>query len=132
VIDELIVPRAQFDEMLAHLHGDLTQERCGLMAGEGNRVTRVLPVPNALRSRVAYRMGGQEFVDALIACNWEPLAIYHSHPEGPAAPSPTDIAQATVPEAFYVIASFQTEPPEVRAFRIRAGQVVGVALVVAA
>lgn len=119
----LIIPQTLFDEMLAHLRGDLTQERCGLLAGEDGRVTRVLPVPNALRSPVAYRMDGPEFIDALKACNWEPLAIYHSHVAGPPIPSATDLAEATYPDSIYVIVSFHVKPPSVRAFRIVAGQV---------
>ena len=117
----LIFPRAHFDEMLAHLRGDRSQERCGLLAGADGRVSRVLPVPNSLRSPQAYRMDGPEFIEAMRACAFEPLAIYHSHPAGPAGPSPTDIAEATYPDARYVIVSFQAEPPSVRAFAIAHG-----------
>jgi len=124
----LIIPRACFDEILAHLRGDLTQERCGLLAGADGRVTRVLPVPNSLRSPSAYRMDGPEFVSALKACGWEPLAIYHSHLAGPPTPSPIDVAEATYPDSIYVIASFHTEPVEVRAFRIVEGWVAEIAV----
>ena len=119
----LVFARAEFDRMLAYLRGDVTEERCGLLVGGGGRVTRVLPVPNAAKSPTEYRMDGQEFVDALIACDWEPLAIFHSHLAGPPLPSQTDIDSATVPEAVYVIASLASEPPSVRAFRIVAGRV---------
>ncbi len=119
----LVFPRAELDRMLAYLRGDLTEERCGLLAGSDGRVTRVLPVPNAAKSPTEYRMDGQEFVDALIACDWEPLAIFHSHLAVPPMPSQTDIDSATVPEAVYVIASLATEPPSVRAFRIVGGRV---------
>jgi proteasome lid subunit RPN8/RPN11 len=122
----LTIPQTSFDEMLAHLRGDLTEERCGLLAGEDGRVTRVLPVPNALRSPVAYRMDGPEFIAAMAACDFEPLAIYHSHLAGPPIPSATDVAEATYPDSIYVIVSFHIEPPSVRAFRIVAGQVTGV------
>jgi proteasome lid subunit RPN8/RPN11 len=124
----LVFPRAEFDRMLAYLLGDMTEERCGLLAGGDGRVARVLPVPNAAKSRTEYRMDGQEFVDALIACDWEPLAIFHSHVADPPLPSQTDIDAATVPEAVYVIASLATEPPSVRAFRIVDGRVSEVAL----
>lgn len=119
----LIFPKIHFDAMLAHLRGDLTQELCGLLAGEDRRVTRVLPVPNALRSAVAYRMDGQEFVDALVACDYEPLAIYHSHPNGPPVPSATDVAEANYPDSFYVIISFYDALPSVHAYRIEHGRV---------
>lgn len=124
----LIIPQALFDEMLAHLRGDLSEERCGLLAGEAGRATRVLPAPNALRSPVAYRMDGPEFIAAIVACDFEPLAIYHSHVAGPPIPSATDVAEATYPDSIYVIVSFHTEPPSVRAFRIVAGLVTDVAI----
>ena len=119
--DALVIPGDLFDEMLAHLRGDLTQERCGLLVGDRDRVARVLPIPNALRSPVRYFMDGQELADALLAYG-EPLAIYHSHLSGPAIPSPTDVAEATYPDSYYVIVSFHVEPPSARAFRIRDGR----------
>ncbi len=119
----MVIPRTLFNDMLAHLRGDLTQERCGLLAGEDGRVTRVLPVPNSLGSPWAYRMDGPEFIAAMTACDFEPLAIYHSHLAGPSTPSPTDVAEAYYPDSSYVIVSFHVEPPSVRAFRIVGGRV---------
>lgn len=114
------VPRAFLDQIIAQARVDAPLETCGLLAGRDGRATRVLPVPNILRSRVAYRMGGQEFADAMVACDFEPLAIYHSHPEGPSVPSPTDMAEAFYPDSIYIIISLAplASPPSVRAFRI--------------
>jgi proteasome lid subunit RPN8/RPN11 len=115
--------RAQLEQMIAQARADAPLETCGLLAGRDGRVTRVLPVPNILRSRVAYRMDGQEFLDAMAACDFEPLAIYHSHPQGPPVPSPTDVAESYYPDSIYVIISLAQEPPSVRAFRIVSGVV---------
>jgi proteasome lid subunit RPN8/RPN11 len=119
----LIIPQPRLDEMLAHVSSNRTQEMCGLMAGDGHRVTRVLPVPNSLGSPWAYQMDGPEFVDAMKACEFEPLTIFHSHLSGPPTPSLTDVAQALYPDSFYIIVSFHVEPPSVRAFRIAGGRV---------
>jgi len=119
----LVMPQLLFDAMLAHVRSDRSQEMCGLLAGEGQRVTGVRPVPNALHDPYQYRMDGQEFVDALVACNWEPLGVYHSHLNGPPTPSATDVSQATLPDSFYVIVSFHVAPPTVRVFRIAGGKV---------
>ncbi len=127
--DALVIPGDLIDEMLAHLRGELTQERCGLLVGDGDRVARVLPIPNALRSPVRYFMDGQELADALLTYG-EPLAIYHSHPFGPPTPSPTDVAEATYPDSYYVIVSFHVEPPSVRAFRIVEGEVTEAQLII--
>ena len=113
----------QLEQMIAQARADAPLETCGLLAGRDGRVTRVLPVPNILRSRVAYRMDGQEFLDAMAACDFEPLAIYHSHPTGPLVPSPTDIAEAFYPDSIYIIVSLAQELPSVRAFRIVGGVV---------
>jgi glycerol uptake facilitator-like aquaporin len=47
------------------------------------------------------------------------LAIYHSHPRGPAQPSQRDLERAFYPDAAHVIVSLATsENPAVRGFRI--------------
>ena len=103
---------------------------CGLLAGRGNMVDRVWPVPNALQSPVAYRMDGPEFAEAMIGCDFEPLGIFHSHPAGPPIPSPTDLAEAAYPDSVYVVISLQTAPPSVRGFTIVDQQVREVNLVI--
>ncbi len=114
--------RAFLDQMITQARSDAPLETCGLLAGREGRATRVLPVPNVLRSRVRYNMGGgQAFFDAMAACDFEPLAIYHSHPQGPPVPSPTDVAESFYPDTIYVIISLAQEPPSVRAFRIVGG-----------
>jgi proteasome lid subunit RPN8/RPN11 len=119
----LRLSRVQLEQMIAQARADAPLETCGLLAGRDGRVTRVLPVPNILRSRVAYRMDGQEFLDAMAACDFEPLAIYHSHPQGPPVPSPTDVAESYYPDSIYVIISLAQAPPSVQAFRIVNGLV---------
>jgi len=117
------VSREQLEQIIAQASADAPLETCGLMAGRDEQVTCILPVPNILHSPVEYRMGGQEFADAMVACDFEPLAIYHSHPAGPPVSSPTDIAQAYYPDSIYVVVSLAQEPPSVRAFRIVDGVV---------
>ncbi|MBP7688637.1 MAG: M67 family metallopeptidase [Thermoflexales bacterium] len=124
----LIFTSEQFQAMLAHVLADRSEERCGLLAGQANRVGAVLPVPNALHSAVAYQMDGREFIEAMVACDFEPVGIFHSHPAGPPVPSPTDIAQAAYPDAVYLIVALNQSPPSVRAFRIIEGQVTEVGL----
>ena len=64
----------------------------------------------------------------MIACDFQPLAIYHSHPAGPPIPSQTDIAEAFYPDSVYIIISLAHKPPSVRAFRIAGGVVTEVEL----
>jgi proteasome lid subunit RPN8/RPN11 len=46
------------------------------------------------------------------------LGIYHSHPEGPAFPSKTDIATFSYPGVVYVIWSFEKGNWQVNGYRI--------------
>lgn len=121
--ERILFTKAQLAQMLAHVLADRSEERCGLLAGEANRVRAVLPVPNVLHSAVAYQMNGREFIEAMVACEFEPLGIFHSHPAGPPVPSPTDIAQAAYPDSIYIIIALNQSPPGVRAFRIVDGRV---------
>lgn len=121
---------AHFEQLVAHVLADVTQERCGLLAGHDGAVTGVLPVPNALHSAVAYQMAGAEFARAMAACEFEPLGIFHSHLAGPPRPSPIDIAQAAYPDSVYVIIALNQSPPKVQAYRIVEGRVAEITLVV--
>jgi proteasome lid subunit RPN8/RPN11 len=116
--DSLLFPKVLLDQMLAHVLSDPAHEMCGLLAGGAGQIDRVLPVPNALRSSAAYRMDGREFIEAMKACAFEPIGIYHSHIAGPPTPSATDIAEANYPDSITIIISLQVSPPSVRGFRI--------------
>jgi proteasome lid subunit RPN8/RPN11 len=126
VPETLRIRAAVLGEMLAHAAADPTQERCGLLAGRDGVITVLLTAANASASpATAYeiapgdlfrifreiRRGGFEF-----------LGIYHSHPTGDNAPSPTDIALSYYPDAACVIVSPRSgTPAPIRAFRIRDG-----------
>ena len=89
---------------------------CGLLAGTAldgvGQVKIAIPVSNALHSPVRFRMAAEEQLAAFLhieELGFELLAIYHSHPHGPASPSSTDLAEAFYPEALTLIWSGQTE-----------------------
>lgn len=126
----IIFTAGHFEQMMAHVLADVAQERCGLLAGRAGRVMVVLPVPNALNSPAAYQMNGAEFAQAMAACDFDPLGIFHSHPAGPPTLSPADIAQAAYPDSVYVIIALNQSPPSARAFRIAAGRANEITLVV--
>jgi proteasome lid subunit RPN8/RPN11 len=81
---------------------------------------------NTLASSIAYEMDPGELVTALRELRntgEELVAIYHSHPHGPAHPSQTDIKRAYYPEAAHLIVSLaEPERPRTAAFRILDGQ----------
>ena len=72
-------------------------EACGLLAGKGNQVEKMIGVKNQAQSPVRFVMDPYE---QLRAFDWiesnglDLLGIFHSHPAGPETASATDIAEA--------------------------------------
>ena len=100
--------QAQLSEMIAHVRAGLPNEACGLLGGLNSRVCKVYPVENVDHSPVHYTMHPTIQVRTMVAIEevgWELLSIYHSHPNGPATPSATDVARAYYPEVVYIILS---------------------------
>lgn len=93
----LTLSRAQWEAMRAHVEAEAPLEACGLLGGRDGVVQAVIPVTNAERSPVRFRMEPGEQLRAfeqLEAAGLEVVGIFHSHPQGPAVPSPADIAEA--------------------------------------
>lgn len=128
----LTIPKPLYNAMIQHLQDEYPLEACGLLAGKDGVVSRQYPIENILRSPVAYEMEPTQQIQAIIAleeAGLELAAIYHSHPQGPSAPSETDVALAYWPEAAYIIVSLQDRAaPQVRAFGILEGRVAEIPL----
>ncbi len=106
----LTISRAQWEQMRDYVEAQAPLEACGLLGGRGEAVEVVIPVRNAAGSPVRYRMEPLEQLQAfeqVESAGMEMLAIFHSHPQGPAVPSPTDIA-----EAFYDVIQIIWSPVE--------------------
>lgn len=128
----LTIKQEAFERMLEQLRQDYPLEGCGLMAGQAGFVQKLYPVTNSLASPTAYEMEPVEQLAAMLdmeAHNWDLLAIYHSHPNGPEVPSRTDIDKAYYPEAVHVIVSWRDlDHPSARVFNIVEGQVTEISL----
>ena len=102
-------------------------EVCGLLTGANGRITHHYPVHNRLESPVAFEMEPKQQIETMLAIEAEGrqlLAMYHSHPKGPAVPSATDVARAYYPELIQFILSLQElKRPSLRAFTIVDNQV---------
>ena len=95
-----------YNLMHADVNSRTPEEACGMLAGKDGHVLRVFPATNELHSQVRYRIEPKEQLDIFNEIEqqgWDLLAIYHSHPKGPAHPSKTDIQEAYYPEAIYII-----------------------------
>ncbi|WP_022799121.1 Mov34/MPN/PAD-1 family protein [Thermus islandicus] len=93
----LYVPIRLLRETQAHLEREAPREGVGLWAGR-REVERVIPLPNVHPNpRTGYLAEPLALLRALKEMEREGLsllAIYHSHPAGPALPSPTDRKEA--------------------------------------
>lgn len=113
-------------DLVARCREGLPHEACGLFAGSGDRITHLYPLTNIAASAERYELDPLEQLEAFHAMaddGAEIAGVYHSHPVTPARPSLTDIAEANDPDLVYLIVSFATEEPSIRAFSIRDGEV---------
>ncbi len=95
--EKLILPRNHWQRMRRHVSRRLPLEACGLLAGKNDQVEMTLGIPNADRSPVRFRMEPRaqwRAFQRIEAAGLDLVGIYHSHPNGPEAPSPTDIAES--------------------------------------
>jgi proteasome lid subunit RPN8/RPN11 len=131
-MDVIYLAASLVDELIAQARANYPEETCGLIAGRDGRAIRLHPIENIRHSPVAYEMDPLSQIRAMLAIEnegLEMLAIYHSHPAGPARPSPSDIAQAYYPESAHLIISLaDRERPSLRGFMIAHGQVTEISL----
>lgn len=118
--EELHIPVAVADEMVAHCRAGRPNEACGLLSSERGRVAACHPMSNAARSPVRYALDPKEQLEvyrSLEGAGRELAGVFHSHTRTDADPSPTDVRLATE-DVPYLIVSLAAEPPEIRAWRI--------------
>lgn len=88
--------------LLGRLGGEATiahpQECCGILIGEGGAIVDIIPARNVHPSpQTHFEIDPQTLIDAhRLVRDGDRYVIgyYHSHPSGPARPSPTDQALA--------------------------------------
>jgi proteasome lid subunit RPN8/RPN11 len=116
------IARSAQQQIFKQLLDDRPYEGCGLLAGHGDRLERAYPTPNKAESAVRYEIDGLELkrvFEEIDDADMELLAIYHSHTHTQAYPSPTDIRNATYPDAYYIIVTLMDiRGPAMRAFKI--------------
>jgi proteasome lid subunit RPN8/RPN11 len=127
MIAQIRIHPAILRAMLEHARAAPALECCGLLAGRDGVIAAIFPAQNALASPTAYEIAPREIFRLLRRMrdeNLDHMGIYHSHPTGQNAPSPTDIAQAYYPEtAYFIISPRPNALNPVRAFSIQDGGV---------
>jgi proteasome lid subunit RPN8/RPN11 len=113
------------EAIVAHAREAAPDECCGVLFGREGVVVEAVRTRNVARSpRTRYEIDPGDHIDARRDARRRGLAIvgfYHSHPGGGAAPSPTDLADATYPGHLYVIVGLGIGEPDVRVFEFDHG-----------
>jgi proteasome lid subunit RPN8/RPN11 len=117
-----------------HARDEAPRECCGVIAGKADgTLTTFHRLTNVAEGNRLYLIDDMELYQLtreLTERDEDPLVIYHSHPETPAYPSATDVANAFYPDSYYVICSLEhPEAPYLRAFRIVDGGIEEVGVV---
>jgi len=127
-LNTIRLPRPIVNQLLRLAQGSPDEEICGLISRDRSGFRKCYPVPNRATDRKhLFKLDPKAQIDAMRAMREhgeELAAIYHSHPDSPAFPSPADVAQHEYPGVLYLIISLSArDNPEMRGFYIR-GQTV--------
>jgi proteasome lid subunit RPN8/RPN11 len=121
----LSMSRTFRDMMIAHALEEAPNECCGLLLGRNGVVERVVamksdpPAPDMYYMDPVQQVGVFEEMQTL---GQSLIGIYHSHPQGPAGPSDTDVHMAYHRGvAYFIISLADADNPGVRAFMLQDG-----------
>ncbi|MEO5340607.1 MAG: M67 family metallopeptidase [Magnetococcus sp. MYC-9] len=121
-----IIPRPILNRMLDHAQRSLPAECVGILSGQERTILGWHPLTNQWQDGRRFLADSSELIALLRRLRQEDrhlVAIYHSHPQAAALPSPDDLQQALYPDALYLIISLQTNGRlEMNGYLIREGQ----------
>jgi proteasome lid subunit RPN8/RPN11 len=128
---DLTLSPGTLDQVIQKAKSVYPREACGLLVGRAT-ADRFIPMANISASSQEYEMDPVELIRELRQlreAGESLIAIFHSHPHGPAEPSQTDIRRAYYPEAAHLIVSLaDLERPQAAAFRIIDGEALAIEL----
>ena len=124
----LTIPKALYEEVIAHCRSRYPKEACGYLAGRAGGVAeQAYPMTNVEDSPIGYAMDPKEQlqVEKLMRQRGQRLVgIYHSHTASDAYPSSVDVDLAISPDVSYVLVSLKDrQRPVVRSFRIDGAEI---------
>jgi proteasome lid subunit RPN8/RPN11 len=120
------IEQSVYDAVVKHLQSDTSIELCGYLCEKDGVMVKHVELTNVDNSIDHFTMDPKEQFGVIKLCRAEglkPSAVYHSHPETPARPSQEDIRLAFDPTISYVIVSLAAETPDMKSFKIKAGEV---------
>ncbi|MDA8387982.1 MAG: M67 family metallopeptidase [Nitrospiraceae bacterium] len=119
------MPAGIYEQMIGHALSGRPMEVCGILAGKGSLAECIYQGRNVDASAVSYELDPRQQLEIerqIKRDGRKMLSIYHSHPSGPAYPSPKDVSLAFW-DVVYLIIGLAGANPDVRAFIIEDGAV---------
>ncbi|MBF0273507.1 MAG: M67 family metallopeptidase [Magnetococcales bacterium] len=107
-----IISRILVNKILAHAQRSLPRECVGVLAGQGREALSWHPLTNIAPGEQTFLADSNEQIRLfreLREQGREVVAIYHSHPKGPAQPSSMDRELAVYPDALMLVVGMQTD-----------------------
>jgi proteasome lid subunit RPN8/RPN11 len=121
------IPRALYDQMLAHAQAENPNECCGMVGTRDGQAVRVFATENTAASPLRFVIDPRELFVTYSAIEDAGLdfgAIYHSHTRSDPYPSQTDINFAVGwPGVAWLILGLAGAAPTARIYEIRDGEV---------
>ena len=121
-------PRAVRAAIVRHARREAPRECCGFLLGAGRRVQFALPLANVdSRPKSRYRIDDRQHIEVRrwlrrLAPPLEIVGVYHSHPNAPARPSASDVAEANYPDWVFAIVSLNGSREDIGLFDIVRGR----------
>lgn len=116
-----------FEQIAGHCLREFPNEACGILAGNGQDVTKAYEMINADKSPESFLMDAKEqlkVMKEIRVSGLEMLGIYHSHVASAAYPSSRDLELAFYPDASYAIITLKDKNnPQIRSFKIKEGKI---------
>jgi proteasome lid subunit RPN8/RPN11 len=132
VTDSVDVPDEIAEAILWHASACFPLEACGLVAVDSDgALCMAYPLTNEREATDGFTISPTEHFGAVRHAErngWEIGAVFHSHPNGEAAPSPTDLAQPHDPDWIHLIVGFHPAR-NLQAWRITDGRPLALAVV---
>ncbi|MBF0422394.1 MAG: M67 family metallopeptidase [Magnetococcales bacterium] len=122
-----IIPRPVVNRILTHAMRSAPEECVGILSGVGHEVRGWHPLVNTLRHERRFLADSSQHIQIMKKLRdrgEEMVAIYHSHPEAAAEPSPSDLQEASYLDSLYLIVSLGTSGRlDMNGFLLRDGKV---------
>ena len=127
-----LLSQQQAQLITRHAQQEAPLEACGLLAGHGATIERVIPVGNVADDpRHHYVMDKKDlarYLPELVSDGLDLIGFYHSHPDGTPVFSETDRREAYWENHVYLIVGLKHRQPRLAAWTIRNGEVYSVNL----